>query len=240
MTEVVILPGLDGTTVLLEEFCSSFTALGVSARAVAYPPDLPLGYSELELLGRAHLPQSGRFVLLGESFSGPLAIQIAANPPPGLVGLVLSTTFARAPVPVLSPLAPLLRFIPCQPPMSLLSWLLLGSWATPQLKAKLASTLRSVSPAALRARAGAALRVDVSGLLRSVRLPVLQLVASQDRLLAKSVSESLGAGLPSCKILTLAGPHLLLQTATQPCARAVAVFALGLVPNNSFKPTAGI
>jgi hypothetical protein len=39
------------------------------------------------------------FVLVGESFSGPLASRTAANPAPGLVGFVLSTTFTRAPLP---------------------------------------------------------------------------------------------------------------------------------------------
>jgi pimeloyl-[acyl-carrier protein] methyl ester esterase len=236
MTEVVVLPGLDGTTALLEGFCSSLASLGVPARAVAYPPERPLGYSELEPLARAQLPACP-FVLLGESFSGPLTIRIAADPPPGLVGLVLSTTFACAPVRGLSPLAPLVRFAPPRPPMPLLSWSLLGAWATPQLQAQLATALRSVSPAALRARAAAALRVDVSGILGSVTVPVLQLAASHDRLLAASASAHLAARLPSCRTITLPGPHLLLQTATQPAAQAVAAFALGLGPNNSSKPT---
>ena len=237
MTAVVVLPGLDGTAALLEDFCSAVAGLGVPARAVAYPPDRPLGYSELEPLARAQLPAFAPFVLLGESFSGPLAIRIAANPPPGLVGLVLSTTFAHAPVPALSPLARLVRFAPARLPMPLLSWALLGRWATPHLQHQLAGALRSVMPDVLRTRAAAALRVDVSTLLGSVGVPVLQLVARHDRLLAASASAQLAAGLPSCQSVVLQGPHLLLQAATQPAAEAVAEFALGLGPNNSSKPT---
>jgi pimeloyl-ACP methyl ester carboxylesterase len=236
MTAVVVLPGLDGTAALLEGFCSALEALGVPASAVTYPRDQPLGYDELEPLARAQLP-SAPFVLLGESFSGPLAIRIAADPPPGLAGLVLSTTFARAPVGGLSGLAPLVRFAPARPPMPLLCWSLLGPWATPQRQAELNAALRWVSPAALRARAAAALRVDVSSLLGSVAVPVLQLVASHDRLLANSAPAHLVAGLPRCQTVRLPGPHLLLQTATQPAAQVVAAFALGLGPNNSSKPT---
>lgn len=236
MTAVVILPGLDGTATLLDTFCSSLRTLGVSARAVTYPADRALGYSELEPIVRAQLPSSGPFVLLGESFSGPLAIRIAAAPPPGLVGLVLSTTFACAPVPVLSPIAPLVGFAPARPPMALLSWALLGSWATPELQAQLDKALRSVSPAVLRVRAAAALRADVSGLLASVRVPVLQFVATHDRLLAPSACAVLARHLSSCHTVRVAGPHLLLQTATQPCAHEVADFAVGLGPDNSFKP----
>ncbi|GAB2524335.1 hypothetical protein GCM10027188_29150 [Lysobacter humi (ex Lee et al. 2017)] len=237
MTAVVVLPGLDGTAALLAEFCSALSGMGAPARAIAYPVDQLLGYSELERVARAQFSPSEPFVLLGESFSGPLAIRIAANPPGNLVGLVLSTTFARAPVWGLSPLAPFVRFAPARPPMSLLSWALLGPWSTPELQAELAAALRSVHPAVLRIRAAAALHADVSTLLSSVRVPALQLVASHDRLLAAPAAEHLARGLPSCQTVTLSGPHLLLQTATRAAAQAVAAFALGLGPNNSSKPT---
>lgn len=236
MAAVVILPGLDGTAALLGDFCATLTALGVPARAIAYPPDRPFGYDELEPLVRSQLPSTAPFVVLGESFSGPLAIRIAADPPPGLVGLVLSTTFACAPVRGLSPLAPLVRLAPARLPPPLLSWALLGPWVTPHLRAQLAAALRIVSPGTLRARTIAALREDVSVLLGSVHVPVLQLVASRDRLLAKAASEQLAAHLPSCDTITLPGPHLLLQTATQPAAEVVAAFALGLDPDDSSEP----
>jgi pimeloyl-ACP methyl ester carboxylesterase len=232
MTAVVILPGLDGTSALLAEFCESLSALGVAARAVAYPPDRPLGYEQLEALVRAQLPCEPH-VLLGESFSGPLAIRIAAAPPPGLLGLVLSTTFARAPIVGLSPLAPLVRFAPSRPPMPILSWALLGPWATPQLRSQLVHALATVSPAVLRTRAAAALRVNVTALLPAITLPVLQLVATQDRLLSASASSDLAAHLSQCRTVAVPGPHLLLQAATPPCAREVAEFALGLGPDNS-------
>lgn len=232
MTAVVILPGLDGTATLLDAFCSALDALGVTAQAVAYPPDQALGYRELEHLVRSQLPLAGRFILLGESFSGPLAIRIAASPPPGLVGIVLSTTFASAPIPALAPLASLVRFAPARPPMALLSWSLLGRWATSTLEAELAGALRAVRPTVLRARAAAALRVDVSALVPSIAVPVLQLVASSDRLLGKSAGKALAAALPSCHTVTVAGPHLLLQTATRDCAAAIAAFALALDTRN--------
>jgi pimeloyl-ACP methyl ester carboxylesterase len=227
MTEVVMLPGLDGTAKLRESFCSRLAQHGVRARAIAYPPDRPLGYDELELFVRAQLSSSDAFILLGESFSGPLAVRIAANPPAGLVGLVLSTTFARAPVPALVPFASLAPFVPARPPMSLLAGLLLGAWATPVLKSTLAEALRAVHPAVLRARAAAALRADVTALLPSVRVPTLQLVASHDRLLARSTSRILASGLPHGHTVSISGPHLLLQTATEPCAQEVVAFMPG-------------
>ena len=230
MAEVVILPGLDGTARLLESFCSRLCALGVPARAIAYPTDHRMGYLELEQLVRAQLPASDAFVLLGESFSGPLAIQISADPPEGLKGVVLSTTFARLPVPGLSRLAALVRFAPARPPMGLLSWALLGRWATQDLQTALSEALHLVSPDVLRARAAAALRVDVSGRIASVRVPALQLVALQDRLLAPSASRVLASGLPGCTTVKLPGPHLLLQASTEQCAQEVAAFCARIWP----------
>lgn len=239
MTEVVILPGFDGAAALREQFRSCLERHGVATRAIAYPTDMPLGYDDLEPLVRAQLPSNTDFVLLGESFSGPLAIRLSVNPPAGLRGLVLSTTFARSPMPQLRPLAGLTRFAPVRLPMVLLSWWLFGRWATPELQETLGKTLESVSPAVLRFRAAAVLRVDVSTLLASVQVPALNLVAIHDRLLTSSVAQGLAAGLPHCRTVRIAGPHLLLQAAPEPCAQAIASFVLGLNSNNPFKPRAG-
>src|SRR5580698_7334133 len=116
---LVLLPGLDGTGKLFAEFLKALD-LGVSANVVPYPPDIPLGYDELEPLVRSALPTRGRFVLLGESFSGPLAIRIAALRPPALVGLILCVTFASNPYPYLAWVRRLAAFLPLK---SLPRWL---------------------------------------------------------------------------------------------------------------------
>src|SRR5688572_3895642 len=103
MTALVVLPGLDGTATLHTKFVASVGPAFDSVTVIPYPPNEALGYVALEALVRAQLPTATPFVLLGESFSGPVALSIAADPPPNLVGLVLSTTFAKSPVPLLSP-----------------------------------------------------------------------------------------------------------------------------------------
>ena len=98
---LVLLPGMDGTGDLFEPLQE---ALDPRTRVdiVRYPGSGPQGYDELEPRIRAQLPADEPFVLLGESFSGPLAIAIAATPPPGLRGLILCCSFARAPAPGLA------------------------------------------------------------------------------------------------------------------------------------------
>jgi len=83
MLALVLLPGMDGTGQLFEPFVA---ALGeeFSVQVVRYPATEPLGYAELASLVRAALPTDRPFVLLGESFSGPIAISVAASAPPQL------------------------------------------------------------------------------------------------------------------------------------------------------------
>ena len=225
MTALVVLPGLDGTATLHTEFVASIGPAFDSVTVVPYPADEPLGYVELEALVRAQLPATP-FVLLGESFSGPIALSIAADPPPNFVGLVLSTTFAKSPVPLLSPFATLTRFALVRAlPLAVLSWLLFGRWATPQLEASLQSALLAVSPAVLRFRAAAAMRANVSAGLSSISVPVLYLRSTQDRLLSAAAGRHILSALPQCTSVDIAGPHLLLQAAPADCAHAVGAFA---------------
>ena len=226
MTALVVLPGLDGTATLHAEFVASVSPAFDSVTVVPYPPDEALGYVALEALVRAQLPAATPFVLLGESFSGPVALSIAADPPPNLVGLVLSTTFARSPTPLLSPFAALTIIAPVRAvPISLLSWLLFGRWATPQLEASLQRALLAVSPAVLRFRAAAAIRANVSAGLGSIAVPVLYLRSSNDRLLSPAAGRHILSAIPQCTTADITGPHLLLQTAPKDCARAVGAFA---------------
>ena len=94
MITVVILPGMDGTGIELTDFVAAL-APEVEAIVVTYPNDRPMDYAGHEAVARTSLPIDRPFVLLGESYSGPIAISIAASAPPGLIGLVLCCSFAR-------------------------------------------------------------------------------------------------------------------------------------------------
>ena len=226
MTMLVVLPGLDGTATLHAQFVACVAPAFDSVRVIPYPVDAALGYAELESLARALLPVATPFVLLGESFSGPITLSIAADPPANLVGLVLSTTFARSPLPLLSPFASMARIAPVRAlPPSLLSWLLFGRWATPHLDESLRAALLAVDPDVLRFRACAAMRVDVSARLRAIDTPTLCLHATHDRLLPVAAGRRIVSGIRRCAVAEIEGPHLLLQTAPGACARAVTDFA---------------
>lgn len=92
----VLLPGMDG----IGRFRGFKEALGgeTDCLALSYPPDVPLGYDALTTRAREALPRDTDYILVAESFSGPIAIRLAAERPPGLRALVLAASFCRSPV----------------------------------------------------------------------------------------------------------------------------------------------
>jgi len=69
---VVLLPGLDGSG---DQFAPLIDALGseVPTLTVRYP-NAPLDYEALQNIVATVLPRDRSYVILGESFSGPIAL----------------------------------------------------------------------------------------------------------------------------------------------------------------------
>lgn len=224
MTALVLLPGLDGTGRLFGDFVD---ALGIEANAVivSYPPDEALDYDQLEALVRTRLPTDEAFVLLGESFSGPIALSIAASAPSGLRGLVLCCTFVKNPRPMLRFLKAIIGFISVGlMPVKLLGFVLLGRFSTSAARRTLAEVRAQVSSKALRARLAAVLDLDVTCLLPQVRVPVLYLCATEDRVVPRAAYRETSRLLLKAKVIEIRGPHFLLQSAPAEAARHVMQF----------------
>jgi pimeloyl-ACP methyl ester carboxylesterase len=222
--KLALLPGLDGTGKLFVEFLKALD-LGTSAQVVSYPPDIPLGYDELEPLVRAALPTRGRFVILGESFSGPLAIRIAAHPPPALVGLILCVTFASNPYPHLAWARGLAALLPLKSlPRWLRAPLMWGSASPSKAPRQSERAMAGVDAAVIRRRIAALLSVDETAALAKISVPTLVLCATGDRVISKAASMRLMHGIRHAQRLDIDGPHLLLKTRPKECAAAVLNF----------------
>jgi pimeloyl-ACP methyl ester carboxylesterase len=206
-------------------FAARAAAYFEAVDCIAYPRDQVMDYAALEAFARKALPASEPFVLLGESFSGPVAMRIAAAPPSNLAALVLSTTFARQPMPWLSMFAALTRIAPVHavPVAWAMPWLL-GRWSTPALRRTLAAALSSVDADVLRARMRSALEADVVAQAVAIDRPVLVLRATDDRLLPRRACNHLRKVLPRAKCVDVAGPHLLLQANPEGVMAAIAGF----------------
>lgn len=220
---LIILPGLDGSGRLSVPFMEALGAHEIRSEVIAYPKERAMGYDALRDWLRPQLLERPPFVLLGESFAGPLAVMLGATGLSSLRGIILSTTFAHAPVPAPSALARVLQLPLPLPPVALLARLLFGRWRTPSLESALREALAGTSSSVLRARAMATLRIDVRALLPKVSTPVLCLHANEDRLLQASALRSIERGQRQpAESQLLDGPHLLLQAQPVEAAARVA------------------
>ncbi len=221
---LVLLPGMDGTGELFAPFVA---ALGKTTPivVVSYPTSgPPQTYTDLTELATSALPPNGRLVLLGESFSGPIAISLAAAYPERVIGLVLCCSFVRNPRPGLRWLSGLATMPVPLPPTPVLNLMLLGRFATPGLRVMLRSALAKVQAAVLRSRLRAVVSVDARAHAKAIDAPVLYLQGIRDRLVPQSSMADAKQCFRKIRVQAFDAPHCLLQAIPQEAAAAVADF----------------
>lgn len=230
----MLLPGMDGTGELFAPF---LTELGPEIRSVIirYPNDEFLDYPALTELVSSKLPTTTTepFVLLAESFSGPIAISLAARRPVNLVGLILCASFASSPRPVIGPLH---RYFPSTWAYRLsprfAAVLMLNGVKSDELKRQLLAAVKQVDAKVLRARMEAILSVDVRDDLARIEVPSLYFRASKDRLVPKRAAIQIKSSTDHWKLYELHAPHLLLQVTPRQVALIVKTFLEKLVGEN--------
>jgi pimeloyl-ACP methyl ester carboxylesterase len=207
---------------LLDVMPSELTPLVIS-----FPKAADGDYETLEARTVPLLPQDEPFAILGESFSGPLALRIAARARRNLVAVILVASFTARPVGWLPRFArhfvqPLMFRLPIQ--LLLLRWFALGRDPPPEVAKSTIESVRSVEPAVLAQRAKAALSIDASHSFIACPVPILYLGGTQDRLIDPRTPERLKALRPDLECVMLDAPHFILQIAPSSAARAISEF----------------
>jgi len=202
---------MDGTGRLFRPFLEVLPP-DIVPSVVSYPADIPLTYAQTEELVWKALPREGEFALLGESYSGPIALRIAARRPQGLRAVVLAASFALAPSSKAAAAIGLLRSWPFRipPPDWLINKLLLGPGAPAPLVSEFKQVVRQVGPKVLARRLRDILAVDVREELKACPYPILCLAASEDRLVPQHIYWSMAALRPDLELVRMSGPHCLL------------------------------
>lgn len=217
-TDVIVLPGLDGTGQLLEDFVAKAPS-GIVARALPLPDDQPQNYQALAEWAMALIPPKP-VVLVAESFSGPLAILLAGQCR-NIASVVLCASFCKSPKPAwLASLPAAMWRRP--PPVAVLQTLLTGGDRA--LAQAVQRSIGSVRHEAIAERVVAALRADVTTELAQVQQPLLYLRALQDRVVSAKSGEHIRKLLPSTQVRELNGPHLLLQAGPSAAWREIQLF----------------
>jgi pimeloyl-[acyl-carrier protein] methyl ester esterase len=223
---LVLLPGLDGTGRLFHWLLAALPP-EIDPLVISFPGDIEADYAALEARVVALLPKDRPFALLGESFSGPLALRLAARGDANPVAIILVASFIKRPV-VWAPrfvrhlLQPFMARAPI--PLPLLQWLVLGEAPSAALVEMTVDSLRSVDPAVLTTRAKAALGVDATAALIHCPVPILYLGGSRDRLISPEIAGQLQALRPDLDCVMLEAPHFVLQRAPALAAAAIIAF----------------
>lgn len=219
---IVLLPGLDGTGLFLEDLRDELASTR-PASIVRYPHDRKLGYAELTAFVSERLP-AGKFFVLGESFSGAVAIDIAALHPDRVAGLILAVSFIRPPAPVGDAFAK--AWLSARLPR--FSWAigagLFGGSSTPALRRMLAKAMALVPSAVFAFRIGLIMRIDRRTQLAGLNCPILYLRGRRDLVVrAGSMREVLRAA-PHTQVVEVDGPHAMPATHPKDVAAAIEAF----------------
>jgi pimeloyl-ACP methyl ester carboxylesterase len=213
--KLLALPGLDGTGDLFHWFAREAPE-GIAVKPVSYPPDRRSGvldYATHLDMARRHLPDAEPFLLLGESFSGPVAVRLAAEAPPGLAGLVLCATFVRPPSWSGFRYLPWKTLFSRPVPRHVIRRRLAGPWISPEIVRAVREVSRKVDPAVRAARLRASLTVDARDALARVDVPILYLRGARDRLIPHRCLRAILALRPDVHVAEIDAPHMLLQIA---------------------------
>lgn len=220
-TPIVLLPGLDGDGRLLDGLKRRLAPRPASI--IAYPPDRPLGYADLVRFAAERLPAEP-CILLGESFSGPIAIELAASAPSRIRGLILAASFARRPAPAGGLLARAWLASGARPPLWAIAAALMGRWSTLEIRRDLGEALASVRTDVLACRAAELARVDKLSRLAAITCPLLYMRGRRDRLIGMAAYRQIHRTAPAAELCEIDGPHMFLATHAEASAATIEAF----------------
>jgi pimeloyl-[acyl-carrier protein] methyl ester esterase len=222
---LVLLPGLDGTGLLFQPLLDVLPT-NIKPITVSYPPDKILGYDELLPIVLEHLPKTESFVLLGESFSGPLALKVAATKPNTLKGLVLCASFVRCPYPFVP------RYITALIYPFMFQWLKglakINAYKGSKLAIDMLNAISQVQNQVLAHRVQEIIQVDVSQELAGCRLPILYLQGAKDFVVPKGNLRRILKTKPDVRCSRIDSSHMLLQTRPLQAVEAIRDFIKNL------------
>jgi sigma-B regulation protein RsbQ len=207
----LLLPGMDGTgtfyTGLAEGLRHRF-----EVRILNYPKDQQLDYAGLCRHIWPELPADRDYVLIAESFAGPLSILLADAAVRKPLALILAATFAINPWPVSGPLLRILALLTdsLSPPLFLIQALLLGP-ETRGMAKDILTYIQKLGPQVLKSRLNSVLTCDVSRQLKELDLPILYLNGQNDRLIPPACGKKIAQLNPRVSIINIDAPHFVFQ-----------------------------
>ncbi len=233
---IVFLPGMDGTGISFEPL-RKVLPQDVNVKIIKYPSDRLLSFEETVQCAKNQIESDQEDVIvLAESFSGPVAIALVGSGQVKAKCLILCSTFARTPRPVLLkvlsylPLEVLIG-LPC--PKVVFKHVIPGGEEATDLFLAMWQRVRALVPAkVLVHRLKVITQVDVRGWLPKLTIPCFYIQATSDRSVPASSLFDFIEAVSDLRVKRIRGPHFILQAQSQASLSAIENF-VGLITGQS-------
>lgn len=191
---------------------------------ISYPTHKEQTYAELA----THVLQKlgdirGNYILLGESFSGPVALLVNEQKPSGLLGIILAATFISAPNLRMGRFLPWALGFRLARPLFAARIALSRASTRPLLKAALRE-LEKVSPRVMAFRVAEIFSVDVEEQLKECAIPLAYFRGKYDYVVPSRNLRKIQVLKPNIKVVEFNTQHFLLQSAPEEAWVAISEF----------------
>ena len=220
--KLVLLPGLDGTGNLFSAVLAELSEF--ECEVISLPAEGAQDYPSIVRYVKKKLPTDD-FVLIAESFSGPIGMALAKEGFDNMIGVIFVASFLSPPNRLLVGVA---RYLPLKSlskaPFAAYfhKLLFLGANASKQLVELFQQTIISLPPQLIKDRLKSIQMLSVDS--EKLDLPAAYIQASSDRLVPLAKVEDFKSRFKNLTIRSIEGPHFVLQS--KPAEAAVVIAEL--------------
>jgi PAS domain S-box-containing protein len=223
---LVFMPGLDGTGKSFDPLVS-FLAADARITIVRYPTDKFLSFEETVECAAAQIPDGHPPVVIAESFSGPVAVQMITSGRIKAQALVLCATFARSPHPVSWRVVRFLKLpllIRPDMPRAFFKFIIGDEQQITALLPLWKKVHADVPAHMMASRLALINNLDVTQELRKLTIPCCYLQATDDRIVPSRCLKDFDRNIPHLYVRKIKAPHFILQAAPQTCLATIDKF----------------
>lgn len=218
--KLVLLPGMDGTGLMFRPFMN--VAVNHLIEVISYPNDKTQKYSDLIGYVRDRLPNNEDFIVIAESFSGPIAYGLMKEAVSNLKAVIFIASFLENPRPLLLSIRrvlPISLVFRLPAPKTFIRKYLLGNDAPDSLITDFRIALEKVSSAVLVSRMRQISALEKPGTI--VKYPCCYIRAEEDKLVTAKNVQIFRELFPNIQIRAVNGPHFLLQSRPEECLKII-------------------
>lgn len=210
---------MDGTGLLFQPFLDIFPE-EIETQVITYPCNEKLSYQELISYVQDNLPKDNDFVMLAESFSGPIAYEISKKENERLKAIIFVASFIQPPNKLLS-LAKITSFsflIPKTLPEFILRFIL-GSLANKDLYLLINKALSKVSSHVMEFRIKEMAHLSLH--IEPITKKCIYIQANKDMLVSQNNADTIEHITECYKFYKIKGSHFLLQVNPDDCSKII-------------------